>query len=70
MTCSTCRWWDAEGGVREFINVADVMCPCKANPPLLIGTEVAGRWPYTRGSDWCGKHARVPQPKAERVMVP
>lgn len=62
MTCSTCRWWLTGNSEYGF---------CKANPPLLDpANPPLAMWPMTQQNDFCAKHARIPQPKAEKVMVP
>lgn len=69
-TCSTCRWWGAEGRTALRSDMAE----CRAGPPCGMAHSPDPElpyiqvpvpiWPVTRSSDWCGQHQAKPEVRA------
>jgi hypothetical protein len=60
--CATCRWWEPQFGRRDHSEGQ-----CRRHGPsmsMVVTTDryraENGRWPETRGVDWCGDFELMP----------
>lgn len=57
--CYNCIFWTAVDGKRLRRGVKqDGIAECRAQSPLpLVGPDGMGKWPKTKGYQWCGQHS-------------